>query len=722
MNQDQPGSRIGHFKVLQQLGEGGCGVVFLAEQQEPFKRRVALKVIKLGLDTKQVTARFESERQALARMDHPNIAKILEAGITPSGRPFFAMEFIRGVKITNYCDQNDLSITDRLKLIIPVCNAISHAHNQGIIHRDIKPSNVLVTVQESTPVPKVIDFGIAKALNGQRLTDLTVFTSFEQFVGTPAYMSPEQAEMVSELGPPSDVYSVGVLLYELLTGRPPLEISASAGMDEIRRVIRSEEPPTPSSKICGLELPELTHLALHRRVEPAQLIKLVRGEVDWIVAKALDKDSQRRYQSAGELAADINRYLEGESVSAVAPTALYKIRKAAARHPVAAVTTSVTILCAIAVAVTSLVLLEAKRSEVVARQEAQHLQMLRIADLAVRARFLANEQRLKEAETAYREALQVKSTLSPGAESELHGWFDRLSFALGRDLGSLLVAQDRMEEARMVLGEALPFRTKVTNERIAIEAKNLAYTCREAGLVQESRDLFSEALQFQQKAHGLDDAETIDLCLWVGRMESALGHRLEAIKSFDQVLARRPGYIDVASAVQSLSAGTNLVTVLADSEIIPSEWAYTFDKPAGDWPQSEFDDSGWLKGPGGFGTPQPQARTRWNGRMIWVRRAFNVERVPQTPLFVRSKYDDLPIFYLNGVQACTRSNWSGGIYLLVPCSREAAATLHTGRNVMAVTCENVRLGGFIDAGLVTASAEWSEKLEMYTTNNTSPAK
>src|SRR5215467_11653247 len=299
-----PGTVIGRYKLLEQLGEGGFGVVYVAEQREPVKRRVALKVIKLGMDTKQVIARFEAERQALALMDHPNIAKVLDAGATETGRPYFVMELVRGVKITDYCDQNNLTIHERLDLFIQVCRAIQHAHQKGIIHRDIKPSNILVTVNDGEPVPKVIDFGIAKATQG-RLTDLTLFTAFEQFIGTPAYMSPEQAEMSGlDVDTRSDIYSLGVLLYELLTGKTPFDSQQllAAGLDAMRRTIREQEPERPSTKLSTMLVDDLTTTARHRHTEAVKLIHLLRGDLDWIVMKCLEKDRARRYETANGLA------------------------------------------------------------------------------------------------------------------------------------------------------------------------------------------------------------------------------------------------------------------------------------------------------------------------------------------------------------------------------------------------------------------------------------
>ena len=271
---EELGTRIGPYKLLQKIGEGGCGVVYMAEQEMPVRRRVALKIIKLGMDTKNVIARFEAERQALAMMDHPNIARVLDAGATETGRPYFVMELVRGTKITELCDAKNYNMRQRLDLFIQICRAIQHAHQKGIIHRDIKPSNVLVTMHDGVPVPKVIDFGIAKATGGERLTDKTVFTAYEQFIGTPAYMSPEQAEMSGlDIDTRSDIYSLGVLLYELLTGKTPFDQKEllQSGLDEMRRTLREREPHRPSTKLDGLRAEELTQTAVHRRVEPPKL-------------------------------------------------------------------------------------------------------------------------------------------------------------------------------------------------------------------------------------------------------------------------------------------------------------------------------------------------------------------------------------------------------------------------------------------------------------------
>lgn len=330
-----PGTIIGRYKILQQIGEGGCGVVYMAEQEQPVRRRVALKVIKLGMDTRAVIARFEAERQALALMDHPNIAKVLDAGATDTGRPYFVMELVRGVRITEYCDQARCSARERLDLFVQVCHAIQHAHQKGIIHRDLKPSNILITINDGVAVPKVIDFGIAKATTDQRLTEKTLFTAFEQFIGTPAYMSPEQAVMTSlDIDTRSDIYSLGVLLYELLAGRTPFDPKelVNSGFDEMRRTIRDKEPERPSTCLSTMPEQARTDVANRRQANLPDLVHLLRGDLDWIVMKAMEKDRTRRYETANGLAMDIQRYQNNEPVLARPPSSVYRFKKLARRN------------------------------------------------------------------------------------------------------------------------------------------------------------------------------------------------------------------------------------------------------------------------------------------------------------------------------------------------------------------------------------------------------
>ncbi len=327
------GDRVGPYRLMEQIGEGGFGLVFVAEQTAPVRRKVALKVLKPGMDTRDVVARFEAERQALALMDHPNIARVLDAGSTPAGRPYFAMELVKGAPITDYCDGHKMPPRERLTLFVQVCQAVQHAHQKGVIHRDLKPSNVLVTVIDGLAVPKVIDFGVAKAL-GQSLTDKTVYTRFAQMVGTPLYMSPEQAELSGvDVDTRADVYALGVLLYELLTGTTPFDRDrfGRAAFDELRRIIREEEPPRPSTRLSSLGK-TLSTVSASRGTDPAKLAGLVRGELDWIVMKCLEKDRNRRYETANGLARDVQRYLADEVVEARPPSAGYRLRKFLQRH------------------------------------------------------------------------------------------------------------------------------------------------------------------------------------------------------------------------------------------------------------------------------------------------------------------------------------------------------------------------------------------------------
>jgi serine/threonine protein kinase len=413
-----PGTIIGPYKLLQQIGEGGFGVVYMAEQEKPVRRMVALKIIKPGMDTSQVIARFESERQALAIMEHPNIAMVLDAGATASGRPYFVMELVKGVPITDFCDKNHLPPEARLKLFLDVCHAIQHAHHKGIIHRDIKPSNVMVTLHDGVPVVKVIDFGVAKA-TVQKLTEKTLFTAYGQMIGTPAYMSPEQAEMSGlDIDTRSDVYALGVLLYELLTGTTPLESKRlrEAGYAEMQRLIREEEAPRPSTRLSSLG-DSATVLAGNRGLEVRRLVQLLAGDLDWVVMKALDKDRNRRYSSPGSFAEDIERYLRRDAILARPPSAAYKLKKFVQRNRSAVLTT----------AAFALVLIVSAGTAMAVQSKANRDRAAEAADRAVR-----------EAGTTASVAEAVREATERAEEAwNLHDYPDRMQLATDAALAAV---------------------------------------------------------------------------------------------------------------------------------------------------------------------------------------------------------------------------------------------------------------------------------------------
>jgi serine/threonine protein kinase/tetratricopeptide (TPR) repeat protein len=546
---EKAGDRIGRYKLLQQIGEGGCGVVYMAEQEEPVRRRVALKVIKLGMDTKNVIARFEAERQALALMDHPNIAKVLDAGATETGRPYFVMELVRGFKITDYCDENNLSTTARLELFIQVCQAIQHAHQKGIIHRDIKPSNILVTVNDGIAVPKVIDFGIAKATQG-RLTDHTLFTAFEQFLGTPAYMSPEQAVMTSlDIDTRSDIYSLGVLLYELLTSQTPFDAKEllKAGLDEIRRTIKEQEPPRPSTRLSTMLGADLTMIAKHRQAEPPKLIHLLRGDLDWIVMKALEKDRGRRYETANGLAMDLQRHLENEPIQARPPSTGYRLQKTWQRNKTAFA--FATLIAAVLMAATAISVWQAVRAtravalakERLAESEANAtLAQQRLADSEAVSKFLTevfqspdparNGRAITMAETLGAAAKKVETDLAaqPARRAKLQATLGATYYALGLYPEAILLQEKVRDYYLASLG------LNDTNTLAAMH--NLARSYLVAGRLNEAIKLSEETLTLRRKLLGPEHPDTLVTMNILASSYYDAGRLDEALKLREQVL------------------------------------------------------------------------------------------------------------------------------------------------------------------------------------------
>ncbi|HXJ60719.1 MAG TPA: tetratricopeptide repeat protein [Verrucomicrobiae bacterium] len=514
---EKEGDRIGRFKLLEQIGEGGFGVVWMAEQEEPVRRRVALKIIKPGMDTKQALARFEAERQALALMDHPNIAKVHDGGATAHGRPYFVMELVRGIKITDYCDRHCLSTAERLHLFVQVCHAIQHAHQKGIIHRDIKPSNILVTLQDGAPVPKVIDFGIAKATD-QPLTDKTVFTRFMQFMGTPAYMSPEQADFSSlDIDTRSDIYSLGVLLYELLTGATPFDSKEllAAGLDEVRRVIREKEAPRPSTRLSCLEQHDLTTVAQRRQTEPLMLIATVRGDLDWIVMKCLEKDRSRRYETANALATDLQRYLNEESVAARPASRFYRFQKLIRRNKtvfIAAAAFAASLIAGLSVSTTlffreakarKLATLEATKS----RQVAQFLEeMLKgVGPSVARGRDTAMLREIVD-KTTSRIGTDLKD--QPEVEAQLRFTLADTYLELGQIPRAEAMHREGLAMRRKLFGEEHP--------AMAESLDRLAWVLMEEGKLVEAELHEREALKMRIKIFG-------DMGLAVGTSLNGLG-------------------------------------------------------------------------------------------------------------------------------------------------------------------------------------------------------
>jgi serine/threonine protein kinase/tetratricopeptide (TPR) repeat protein len=541
------GTTIGPYKLLERIGEGGMAVVYMAEQTVPIRRKVALKIIKLGMDTKSVIARFEAERQALAMMDHPNIAKVLDAGATETGRPYFVMELVTGVSITEYCDKNNLSTKERLGLFIQVCNAVQHAHQKGIIHRDIKPTNVMVSQHEGRPVPKVIDFGIAKATN-QRLTEKTLFTRYAHIIGTPAYMSPEQADLGDmDIDTRSDIYSLGVLLYELLTGTTPFSEKGlrEAGYLEMQRIIREQEPTKPSTKLSTLG-DTLIDVAKHRSATPDFLRKAIRGDLDWIIMKALEKDRTRRYSTATDLRADITRHLSNEPVEAASPKFSYNVQKFVRRNRalVAGVMT-VTLVLIIGIVGVAMFALKAQQARYEATAVANFLEQDIFGTLDPR-RDSGRRVSVQELLDVASQRVEAKFQDQPIVEASVHkilgftfhglgkldkaehhlkrslkiyrdllGEKDALTIEVLRELGYLYFFRRERHKAEDILKKSLRYSRDVLGNRHPATLRNmhmLGAVLENLGQDQEAESLLYEALEGCEQVLGPNHEDTM-ICL-----------------------------------------------------------------------------------------------------------------------------------------------------------------------------------------------------------------
>jgi tetratricopeptide (TPR) repeat protein len=529
---DGPGAQIGPYKLLQQIGEGGFGEVFVAEQSRPVQRRVALKVIKLGMDSRQVVARFEAERQALALMDHPHIARVFDGGTTPAGRPYFVMELVKGEPITEYCDAHKLSIPDRLALFDQVCTAVQHAHGKGVIHRDIKPNNVLVSTQEDGPSAKVIDFGIAKATSS-RLTEKTIYTEFHQLIGTPEYMSPEQAEGSLDIDTRTDVYALGVLLYELLTGVTPFDPQAlrSAGFGEIQRMLRDVEPPKPSTRLSQLTVTPAA-VAMRGHSDSRMLVGMLRGELDWIVMKAIEKDRGRRYETANGLAMDVRRYLSGEPVLAAPPGKSYRLRKFARKHRLwFATAAAFTLVLVAGVIVSAWMAVRARRAERVALAVSDFLKddVLAQASANTQARPGSKPDPDIKVRTALDQAAaRIKGKFDPVVEASI-----RLTIGTTySDLGLYHEAQGQMERVvelrRRELGETHPETLQ------SMDQLGLLYTYQ--GHYAQAEPLLEKTLEVDRRVLGEEHKTTLDVMNNLAMTYKRNGKYAQAEPLFERVL------------------------------------------------------------------------------------------------------------------------------------------------------------------------------------------
>ena len=554
----EPGRTIGPYHLLQKVGEGGMGEVWVAEQHKPIHRRVALKLIKAGMDTRQVIARFESERQALAMMDHPAIAKVFEAGETSDGRPYFVMEYVQGIPITVHCDKNRLSTQERLELFKHICEGVQHAHQKAIIHRDLKPSNILVAIQDGAAVPKIIDFGVAKA-TAQSLTERTMYTELGMLIGTPEYMSPEQAEMTGQnVDTRTDVYSLGAILYELLVGALPFDPKElrRAGYDEIRRKIREEDPPKPSTKLSTMGEASTTQ-AMNRRMERPALIRQIRGDLDWITMKALEKDRTRRYGSPSDLAADIDRYLHHQPIVARPPSTAYKTKKFVRRHRVGVgVGAAIATLLVVFSVTTAIQARRIARERDRANQEAEASRQ--VSD------FLTGLFKVSNPSEARGNSITAREILDKGAEKiklELQGQ-PLVQGKLMNTMGFVYESLGLFDAAQSLLEKALEIRTKALGQEhldVATTLSDLATVFWRKGDLAKAQTYHERALAIREKQLGPDSPVVANSLHNLGTLFYSMGKYAEARRTLERTLAIRekaigPESEDVAATLNSLGA------------------------------------------------------------------------------------------------------------------------------------------------------------------------
>jgi eukaryotic-like serine/threonine-protein kinase len=614
-SESRPGTVLGHYHLLQKVGEGGMGEVWLAEQKEPVRRRVALKLVKGGMYTREVMARFESERQALALMDHPAIAKVFDAASTPQGAPYFVMEYVAGIPITAYCDNHRLSTRERLELFVHVCEGVQHAHQKAIIHRDLKPSNILVTEVDGQPAPKIIDFGVAKAL-AQRLTEQTMYTLVGTLVGTPDYMSPEQALSSGEdIDTRTDVYSLGVIFYELLAGVPPLELRKIA-LDEFMRRLREEDPPTPSAKVHTQNPATSAELARKRRTDPLALTKQMRGDLDSIALKALEKDRSRRYSSPSDFVADIGRYLRNEAVFAVPPSVGYRARKFARRHRAGLVTAcAFALVLVVAATLTIRQSMRANQEAAVAQAVNDFLQNDLLAqasaatqsgpstkpdpDLKVRtaldraaARIGGKFDRQPEVEGAIRDTIgqtYMDLGLYPDARKQLERALDLHRQMLGAKnpktlktmsrLGRISFLQGRDTDAEALLGQSLEIQRRVLgpdHPDALYSMNNLATVYHSQGRYALAEALQSQNLEIRRRVLGPENPDTLYSMNSLANLYNAQGKHVQAEALHRQNLEIRrrvlgPEHPDTLQSMNNLASVYGDEGKYAQAEALDSE-------------------------------------------------------------------------------------------------------------------------------------------------------